>query len=284
MINEAFFFFQAEDGIRDYKVTGVQTCALPILRGSPLAGARPPGAARVPPAGTAARSRPASRRGHRGGAGNAPVRGGGGGDERDGDLRVCRGQRTGGQLGPGARRAVKTVLVAAAFLTRVPVPVAASAADVGAAAQWFPLVGAALGGAAVAIAWVMTDVLGVPSMLAAALLVGLGAWVTGALHLDGLADMADGFGGGRTREDVLRIMREPANGSYGATAVAIVIAIKVTAVAALLDRDGSLPFLVAAPVISRWSISPLAAYLPYARAVGGLGQAVTRDGHTARLL
>jgi cobalamin 5'-phosphate synthase/cobalamin synthase len=179
---------------------------------------------------------------------------------------------------------VKTVLVATAFLTRVPVPVAASAADVGAAAQWFPVVGAALGGAAAAIAWVMTDVLGVPSMLAAALLVGLGAWVTGGLHLDGLADMADGFGGGRTREDVLRIMREPAIGSYGATAVAIVIAIKVTAVAALLDRDGSLPFLVAAPVISRWSISPLAAYLPYARAAGGLGQAVTRDGHTARLL
>jgi adenosylcobinamide-GDP ribazoletransferase len=172
---------------------------------------------------------------------------------------------------------VKLVLVATAFLTRVPVPVVAGAVDVGAAARWFPLVGGAIGGAGALIAWAMRDLIALPAGLTAALVVGLGAWVTGAIHLDGLADMADGFGGGRTRDEVLRIMRDPAIGSYGAIALALVIATKVAALTALLDRGAALPFLVAAPTISRWTIAALAAWLPYARAEGGTGQAVT-DG------
>jgi adenosylcobinamide-GDP ribazoletransferase len=154
--------------------------------------------------------------------------------------------------------------------------VTVGAVDVGGAARWFPLVGGAVGGAGALIAWAMSGVLGFPPMLTAALVVGLGAWVTGAIHLDGLADTADGFGGGRGREDVLRIMRDPVIGSYGAAALVIVIAIKVTALAALLDRGAALPFFIAAPAISRWTISALAAWLPYARTDGGLGQAVTQ--------
>jgi adenosylcobinamide-GDP ribazoletransferase len=172
------------------------------------------------------------------------------------------------------------VLVAAAFLTRVPLPVTADAVDVGSAARWFPLVGGALGGAGALIAWAMTGVIAFPPMLTATLVVGFGAWVTGAIHLDGLADTADGFGGGRSREDVLRIMRDPAIGSYGATALVIVIGTKVTALAALLDRGAALPFLIAAPAISRWTVSALAAWLPYARTDAGLGQAVTHGRDT----
>jgi adenosylcobinamide-GDP ribazoletransferase len=176
------------------------------------------------------------------------------------------------------------IFVATAFLTRVPVPLVARARDVGRAARWFPLVGAAIGGTAALAAWGMRDVIGVPPALSAILLVTLGAWITGALHLDGLADMADGFGGGRNRDDVLRIMRDPRIGSYGAVTLVAVITMKVTALTTLLDRDAALPFLVAAPAISRWTIVVLGTWLPYARAEGGLGEAVTGAGDKTGLL
>jgi adenosylcobinamide-GDP ribazoletransferase len=179
---------------------------------------------------------------------------------------------------------VRGVLVATAFLTRVPVPVVAGAVDVGRAARWFPLVGGLLGGAAALIAWTMTEVMDCPAALTATLVVGLGAWATGAIHLDGLADTVDGFGGGRDREAVLRIMRDPLIGSYGAAALVLVIGVKVTAIAALLDRGAALPFVVAAPAISRWTISALAAWLPYARSEGGLGTAVTHERDTIGLV
>jgi adenosylcobinamide-GDP ribazoletransferase len=172
---------------------------------------------------------------------------------------------------------VRSVLVAAAFLTRVPVPIVADAVDVGRAARWFPLIGGVLGAANALIAWTMTEVMDFPAALTATLVVGLGAWVTGAIHLDGLADTVDGLGGGRDREAVLRIMRDPLIGSYGATALVFVIGVKVTAVAALLNRADALPFVVAAPALSRWTISALAAWMPYARTQGGLGKAVTHE-------
>jgi adenosylcobinamide-GDP ribazoletransferase len=179
---------------------------------------------------------------------------------------------------------VRAVLVATAFLTRIPVPVIADGTDVAGAARWFPLVGGAIGGVAAVIAWAMQDLLALPSALIATLLVGYSAWVTGAIHLDGLADTADGFGGGRTRDDVLRIMRDPLIGSYGATALLVVVATKVAAATALLDRGAAFPFLVIAPTVARWTISVLASWLPYARSDGGLGQSVTHQHVTGLLM
>lgn len=175
---------------------------------------------------------------------------------------------------------MRGVLVAAAFLTRLPVPIAAGAVDVGRAARWFPLIGGLLGGATALIAWTMNEVMNVSAALTATLVVGLGAWATGAMHLDGLADTVDGFGGGRDRDGVLRIMRDPLIGAYGAAALVFVIGVKVTAIAALLERGAALPFVVAAPAISRWTISALAAWLPYARTEAGLGNAVTHERDT----
>jgi adenosylcobinamide-GDP ribazoletransferase len=176
------------------------------------------------------------------------------------------------------------VFVATAFLTRVPVPLVAGAVDVGRAARWFPLVGGAIGGAGALAAWGMRDVIGLPPTLSATLLIGLGAWVTGAIHLDGLADMADGFGGGCTRADVLRIMRDPVIGSYGAVTLVVIVTLKVIALATLLERDAALPFLVAAPAMSRWTILALGTWVPYARAEGGLGEAVTHVSNVTGLL
>jgi adenosylcobinamide-GDP ribazoletransferase len=171
---------------------------------------------------------------------------------------------------------MKTVLAAVVFLTRFPLPVHVSADGIGRAARWFPLVGALLGGIAAAIAAASAELPRLPPVMGALALVSLGAWVTGAIHLDGLADTADGFGGGRTRDEVLRIMRDPVVGSFGVLAIVLATSTKVAAIASLLERQMAPPFLVVAATLSRWTVVVLGAWLPYARPEGGLGQPVTQ--------
>jgi adenosylcobinamide-GDP ribazoletransferase len=158
---------------------------------------------------------------------------------------------------------VKTLVAAVGLLTRIPVPAAADPQTAGQATRWFPLVGALIGGIYAAVAWLATPRL--PAAVVSVLVVIAEALVTGALHMDGLADAADGFGGGKTREDILRIMRDPSIGTYGAAALALLVAFKITAFATLLDRHRALPYLVLAPVLGRWTAAPLACFLPYAR-------------------
>jgi cobalamin 5'-phosphate synthase/cobalamin synthase len=125
----------------------------------------------------------------------------------------------------------------------------------------------------VIVVWTVRRVL--PATLTAAVVVLSGIVLTGALHLDGLADVADGFGGGRTRDDVLRIMRDHQIGSYGAIALIMALLFQVAAIASLIERDAAGRFLVIAPVASRWAMVLLGRRLPYARADAGLGRALT---------
>jgi cobalamin 5'-phosphate synthase/cobalamin synthase len=170
---------------------------------------------------------------------------------------------------------MRRLLAALAFLTRLPVPGAAgfNAEDVGRGALAFPAVGALLGGLMAAAALALHPAL--PSPVVALLLLALSALLTGALHLDGLADMADGFGGGRTKEDVLRIMRDHLIGAYGAVALVLGLGLKAAAIAHLLPRADAACALVVAPVLSRWASVCLSAALPYARSGAGLGHALT---------
>ena len=111
-----------------------------------------------------------------------------------------------------------------------------------------------------------------PAPVAAVLVSAALAWMTGGLHLDGVADVFDGLGGGRgDRERTLRIMRDSRIGAHGAAALILVLALKVTALAELLAR-GSLWPLVAAPVVARFAVVPLIVLFPYAREEG-LGKA-----------
>ena len=71
-------------------------------------------------------------------------------------------------------------------------------------------------------------------------------WLTGALHEDGLADVADGFGGGRTLEDKLRIMRDPRIGSFGALALVLGLLARAGALAALAAPGAVAAALIAA--------------------------------------
>jgi adenosylcobinamide-GDP ribazoletransferase len=151
------------------------------------------------------------------------------------------------------------------FLTRLPAGrnSAFDAKDVARSARWFPLVGGLLGGISVAALWLLSRVF--PPLVTAVLLVAIDAALTGAMHFDGLADTADGFGGGRTRADVLRIMRDHAIGSYGAIALVLVIALKIATIATLADSSLSVPGLLLAPVLGRWSAVVLSATESYAR-------------------
>ncbi|KAF0803121.1 cobalamin synthase [Alcanivorax xiamenensis] len=100
------------------------------------------------------------------------------------------------------------------------------------------------------------------------------AWVllTGALHLDGLADSADAWlGGYGDRERTLRIMKDPASGPAGVSAVVLVLLGKSLALWTLLDLGWSLPLLLA-PVLARAAAASLFLRLPYARPEG-LGRA-----------
>jgi cobalamin 5'-phosphate synthase/cobalamin synthase len=160
---------------------------------------------------------------------------------------------------------VRLLAAAIAFLTRLPVArgTAFDAKTVARAARWFPLVGALLGAIYAGALRLASPVF--PAAVTAVMLAALDAALTGAMHLDGLADSADGFGGGRTREDVLRIMRDHAIGAYGAVALAVALALRVAAVAALIGRGAALPAVFLAPVLGRWAAVLLGATLPYAR-------------------
>jgi adenosylcobinamide-GDP ribazoletransferase len=160
---------------------------------------------------------------------------------------------------------MRPLAAAVSFLTRIPVGrlVTFDTADVANSAGWFPIVGLLLGTICAALAALLREHL--PGMLVAVILVVCEALLTGALHFDGLADTADGFGGGKTRDDMLRIMRDHCIGSYGGTALVLLVAWKVAAYSALLQRDHWFVTIVLIPALGRWSILMLSTALPYAR-------------------
>lgn len=171
------------------------------------------------------------------------------------------------------RSAARAAGAAVAFLTRLPVEGRAElgAEDVARGTVLFPLVGAAIGAAVGAVGAGLDSRLGV--LLAAGLAVAVEAALTGAIHLDALADAADGLGAA-TPERALAVMREPAIGAFGATALALDLLVKTAAVAAILSGPEAVPAVVAAFALGR--AAPLAlGGLPYARAAGGTGAALT---------
>ena len=104
--------------------------------------------------------------------------------------------------------------------------------------------------------------------------------VTGALHEDGLADVADGFGGGSTRERKLEIMRDSRIGAYGAVALALALILRVGALAASLDGPfgrAALSLILVAAISRAGALMPLA-LLPPARADGAGAAAGRLEG------
>jgi adenosylcobinamide-GDP ribazoletransferase len=91
---------------------------------------------------------------------------------------------------------------------------------------------------------------------------------TGALHEDALADTADGFGGGQTREQKLDIMRDSRTGTYGVCALALSILLRVSALASLADPALVVPALIAAHAAARAVMPAFMLFVPPARRDG----------------
>ncbi|WP_057916982.1 adenosylcobinamide-GDP ribazoletransferase [Lysobacter antibioticus] len=178
---------------------------------------------------------------------------------------------------------MRALLAAIGFLTRVPVP-ARVFDDPRAQSRslaWYPAAGLLIGALLCALAWALQTR---PPLLSAALL--LAAWVvlTGALHLDGLADSADAWVGGlaatpeQTRERTLTIMKDPRSGPVGVVAVVLVLLLKFAALASL--PAPAWVALLIAPVLARAALTLAFLSLPYVRS-GGLGQRLVEAPRTA---
>ncbi len=162
-------------------------------------------------------------------------------------------------------------LVALEFLTVVRLrraPLVAAPA-LAAAQLWYPWVGALLGGVLALLDLLLRGRL--PVAVETVLLLAVWEGATGLLHLDGLADFADGLLGLHTRERRLEIMRDSRVGSYGVAAVALYLLLAHAALGSLHGSSRTMA-LVTAPALGRAAMVGLAAALPYARTDGlGLG-------------
>ncbi|WP_460427127.1 adenosylcobinamide-GDP ribazoletransferase [Azotobacter armeniacus] len=164
------------------------------------------------------------------------------------------------------------LLIALQFLTRLPIrlPGMPTPPQLGRSLLWYPFVGLLLGVLLVALHGLLGDA---PPPLHAALL--LAAWVglSGALHLDGLADSADAWVGGfGNREHTLAIMKDPRSGPIAVVMLVVVLLLKFAALLALLEQ-GAIAALLLAPLLGRAALLALFLVTPYVRP-GGLGQAL----------
>jgi adenosylcobinamide-GDP ribazoletransferase len=158
-------------------------------------------------------------------------------------------------------------LIAIQFLTRLPVPKSLQASEetLGQAAKFFPLVGVVVGAGAALIFWLLRDLL--PHSAAALGAIIFTAFITNGFHEDGLADAFDGFGGGWTKDKALEIMRDSRLGTYGVMALIFLILGKYSFLSNLAPGQ-VWRWLIVAHTASRWTVLPLCAWLPYARAEG----------------
>lgn len=175
----------------------------------------------------------------------------------------------------GATR-LSELRVAVMFLTRLPVGTLHDPVPPLSACKWaFPLVGV-LVGVLVWCAHAAALAIGFPPSIAAVLgLVAL-VLITGALHFDGLADFADGIGGGRDKEHCLDIMRDSRIGSYGVIALIVAAALWITSLYELGCDTGGWMF-VAVAVWSRFAMVLLLVALPSARPDGLGSMAASRQ-------
>jgi adenosylcobinamide-GDP ribazoletransferase len=179
--------------------------------------------------------------------------------------------------------ALRSAAAAITFLTRAPLGrfVRVDAADVARGAWFFPAVGGAVGGACGLLADVVAGWL--PSLAAGGLAVGAGALLTGALHLDALADAADSLGAG-TREHALEIMRDHAVGAFGTTALIVVCVLDAAVLGTLAETDDAALVGLAAGAAGRAAMLPSAFFLPYARTGEGQGRLLAEIGPTTLAL
>ncbi len=154
---------------------------------------------------------------------------------------------------------MSAITAAIRFLTVVPAPGAEwSARAARRSVAWFPMVGLGIGFAVALVNWAARLVM--PDLPAAALALAAGVVLTGALHLDGLADTFDGLLGGKDPKRRLEIMKDPAIGVFGVAAVALVLIARWAGLSSLPDLHGWAAIAVAAMAGRFAAVSSMAAF------------------------
>ncbi|MDD0996538.1 adenosylcobinamide-GDP ribazoletransferase [Pseudomonas sp. TNT2022 ID1044] len=162
--------------------------------------------------------------------------------------------------------------IALQFLSSLPIrlPGMPAPQELGRSLLFYPLAGLLFGVILWALNWLL---LGAPVLLHAALLLTVWVLLSGALHLDGLADSADAWlGGFGDRERTLTIMKDPRSGPIAVVTLVLVLLLKFTALLALIEQEYAVALIIV-PLIGRGALLGLFLTTPYVRA-GGLGQAL----------
>lgn len=171
-------------------------------------------------------------------------------------------------------------LLAVQFLTRLPVPRDLPFSDdlLIRATRHYPLVGIVIGAIGAAVLFVASFAL--PMTVAVLLSMAATVFATGAFHEDGLADAADGLGGGMTRDRALDIMRDSRIGTYGTVTLGLVLALKASVLISFPVID-AIVGLFAAHAVSRMAAVQVVARDSYARDKGAkfVAPTVTPDGY-----
>jgi adenosylcobinamide-GDP ribazoletransferase len=148
------------------------------------------------------------------------------------------------------------------------------------ALPWFPVVGCLLGLALYYPALAFGLVSGEWAGGAAAVVLAGSVLLTGGFHLDGLADWADAFGGGRDKEHTLAIMKDSHTGAFGVMAIALVLTVKYASLLRLADMK-SLGLIIPVYIVSRATMVELAVCLPYARREQGTAGPFVDEARTS---
>ncbi|MDP6263000.1 MAG: adenosylcobinamide-GDP ribazoletransferase, partial [Rhodospirillales bacterium] len=165
------------------------------------------------------------------------------------------------------------------FLTRLPFPSVQGGnkkGRLGAASRAFPLIGAVIGVIA-GLALMAAAGLGLHPLVCALIALAVSVLVTGALHEDGLADVADGFGGGGTKAAKLKIMHDSRIGTFGVLAVVFSVAIRAGTLAGLSGPGLGAAALIAAAALSRGFLPAAMHFMEPARKSGLAAKAGTPD-------
>jgi len=170
---------------------------------------------------------------------------------------------------------IRTLRSAMAFLTVLPVATSEGGPGERLGRAYFPVIGAVVGLLSAAVFVLVGAVSN--SWLAAVAATATLALLTGALHLDGLADSADGLFAGGDVARRLEVMRDPRLGSFGTVAIVLVMLGEVAAIAAM-SPGRAVAALVIAGALSRLAMLSVITLLPYVRA-GGLGVAAVDSSH-----
>lgn len=170
----------------------------------------------------------------------------------------------------GAYKNFKAFLVAIQFLTILrPAPrLETNPTDLSTSLAYFPMVGLLLGFLCAMFDWSISELW--PPLVRGVLDCCFLAFMTRGLHLDGLADTADGILSSRPPSEALSIMKDSSTGALGVLTLIIVLLLKTVALCET-TRLQRLEWIILAPVLSRFSLVMLAAFSNYARKTGGLG-------------